>query len=275
MNATSKIEQSTLAMAGAIEQPAWSNDEYHADRSAVSCSVLKQILRSPAHMKAYREEENKETNSRLIGTALHAAVLEPDMFEQNFIEWRGGNRTGAKYTQFTEDNAGKSILKSDEMTRVLGMRDSILAYKEYPIGKLLKEGINERSVIWTDAATGVRCKIRPDNKNPYGMFDLKTTDDARPFAFVKNCVRQLYDIQAAMYQEGELVATGEKLDFYFIAVEIEAPYSTWVHQASAEMLASGMEKFRKALDAYKTCMETGEYPGYAMPCSIVEWPRYA
>ena len=262
-------------MATATEHPAWDNNEYHADRSAVSCSALKQILRSPAHMKAYFEIPNKETSSRLIGTALHAAVLEPVMFEQNFIEWRGGDRRGAKYTAFVEENEGKSILTQDEMEKILGMRNSILAYKEYPIGKLLKEGLNERSIIWTDPETGVRCKIRPDNQNPYGLFDLKTTDDARPFAFVRNSVRMMYDLQGAMYQEGVLRSTGEKRDFYFIAVEDELPYSTWVFQASAEMLASGMEKFRKALAAYKQCLESGEYPGYPLPCSIIEWPRYA
>ena len=275
MNSTTTLEAQALAASIAHEQPVWTNDQYHADRSAVSCSILKQILRSPAHMQAYREAENKETNSRLIGNALHASVLEPEMFEQIYIEWRDGDRKSAKYNQFVTQNEGKSILKTDEMTRILRMRDSIISFKEYPIGQLLQTGTNESSIIWTDPATGVRCKIRPDNLNPYCILDLKTTDDARPFAFVRNCVRMMYDLQAAMYQEGVLQTTGEKRDFYFIAIEDEAPYSTWVHQASSGMLASGIEKFRKALEMYKTCLETGQYPSYALPSSVIEWPSYA
>lgn len=276
MTANSPSETNAIASAiSGTNLPSWSNDQYHADRTAVSCSVLKEILRSPAHMKAYREAPNIETNSRLIGNALHASVLEPEMFEQTYIEWREGNRTGKAYTQFVADNEGKSILKPEEMTKILRMRDSILSFSEYPIGQLLKEGQNEQSIIWTDEATGVRCKIRPDNENQFCLLDLKTTDDARPYAFVRNSVRMMYDMQAAMYQEGVYATTGEKKDFYFIAVEDEAPYSTWVHQASSGMIASGMEKFRKALNAYKTCLETGEYPGYPMPSSIIEWPSYA
>lgn len=259
----------------AIAHPEWSNNEYHADRSAVSCSALKQILRSPAHMKAYYEKPNEETTSRLIGTALHAAVLEPEMFESTYVEWRGGNKTGKVYTAFLEENSGKSVLKSAEMTAVLRMRDSIMNYREYPIGELLRNGQNEQSIVWTDPETGVRCKIRPDNQNPYGTFDLKTTDDARPDAFVRNSVRMLYDLQAAMYQEGIFQTTGNRLDFFFIAVEDDAPHSTWVHKASDEMLASGMKKFRQALATYKRCLETGEYPDYETPCSIITWPSYA
>jgi len=258
-----------------LEQPEWSNDEYHADRTAVSCSVLKTVLRSPAHMKAYLAADNNDTTARLIGTALHSSVLEPALFAEDFVEWRDGDRRGKKYTEFAEAHAGKSILKSDEMTRVLAMRDSILGYKEFPIGKLLKEGQNEKSIIWTDEETGVTCKIRPDNINPYSLFDLKTTDDSRPAAFSRNCVRMMYDMQAAMYQEGVFHTTGLLRDFYFIAVEDDAPHATWVHQASAEMLAAGKEKFRAALLAYKHCQETGEYPTYEKPFSVIEWPRYA
>jgi hypothetical protein len=273
-NFSEQASAANISTAG-ILTPDWSHEEYHANKSAVSCSVLKKMLRSPEHMIAYLETPNEETPSRLIGTSLHAAVLEPEKFEDTVVEWRDGDRTSAKYKQFVKDNPGKSILKSSELEDILGMRDAILNYKEFPLKELIESGVSEKSFVWTDPATGVLCKIRPDNINRAGMFDLKTTDDARPYAFVNNCVRQLYDVQAAQYTNGYRESTGEEEDFYFIAVETKRPWSVWVHQASPAMLAAGREKVARALEQYKRCRDNNEYSGYATPYSMIEWPKYA
>lgn len=258
-----------------VETPAWTNEEYHAYRDAVSTSTLKQLLRSAAHLKAYWEAPSKPTNARLIGNAVHAAVLEPNSFVSQYVVW-DGDRRGKKYEEFEKANVGKSILKVSEKQDVVGMRDSVMAYEEYPIGELIRTGINETSIVWVDEETGVRCKVRPDNRNDYGIFDLKSTDDARPRAFIRlQCVPLDYDLQAYMYTEGVYQLTGKRLDFYFIAVEASAPYATWVHQASEAMLASGERKFRLALRKYVETVKVGKFPAYDHPCSVIEWPHYA
>lgn len=258
-----------------VSTPIWTHEEYHADTNAVSCSVLKKILRSADHMQAYREAPNKTTSARLIGTSFHAAVLEPVEFANNVVVWTGGDRRGAKYTSFVKANPGKAILKPNEFDDIVGMRDSVMSYSEYPIGSLIANGTNESSIVWVDKETQVTCKIRPDSFSQPGTFDLKSTDDCRPYAFIRQCVKLDYDLQAFMYTEGIFQKTGEKRDFYFIATETDAPYATWVHQASAAMLASGQIKFRRALERYAECLKTKQFPGYEMPCSIIEWPKYA
>ena len=269
-----KVVAPANALTG-VGTPIWTHEEYHADKTAVSCTVLKKILRSTAHMKAYLDEPNKGTNARLIGTSLHAAVLEPAKFADSYVIWAGGDRRGAKYAKFVADNPGKAILKPEELANIIGMRDAIMNYQEYPIGSILTNGINEGSIVWVDKETGVRCKVRHDCRSKYGNYDLKTTDDSRPQAFVRQCVKLDYDLQAFMYTEGEFQLTGERPDFYFVAVETSAPFAPWVYQASAAMLASGELKFRKALARYAEFLKTGQYPGYEMPASMIEWPKYA
>ena len=251
------------------------NDSYHADQTAVSSTVLKQILRSPAHMKAFQDQPHKTTPSRLIGNALHSAVLEPEKFDHDYIVWDGGDRRGKVYTSFVAENPGKSILTREEMDDVLGMCEAVLSYTEYPIGHLLRTGINERAFFWTDKQTGVRCKIKPDNVNDYCILDLKSTDDARPFAFERQIAALGYDFQAAMYQDGHQNETGRLQDFYFIAVEDAPPYGVYVHQASPEMLAKGYADYRRALDLYQNCLKTGQYPGYEKPFSVINLPKWA
>ena len=62
------------------------NEVYHADRSCVSTSGLKKILRSPAHYQASLASANrKETPAMFLGTATHSRLLEPELFEQELM----------------------------------------------------------------------------------------------------------------------------------------------------------------------------------------------
>ena len=62
------------------------NAVYHADRSCVSVSGLKQILRSPAHFQAYLQGlTRKETPSMFMGTAIHARLLEPEVYAAEYV----------------------------------------------------------------------------------------------------------------------------------------------------------------------------------------------
>ncbi|WP_282916571.1 PD-(D/E)XK nuclease-like domain-containing protein, partial [Streptomyces exfoliatus] len=65
------------------------------------------------------------------------------------------------------------------------------------------QGIAERSLYWTDPATGVRCRVRPDwLKELPGLtlaVDLKTTKDASPQAVQKAIRDYSYHQQDALY----------------------------------------------------------------------------
>lgn len=254
---------------------ALSNEAYHADRSAVSNSMLKQILRSPAHLQAYLKEPHKETPAMAIGTALHCSILEPDRFNYDYLVWIGGDKRGKVWDAFQEEVPGKKIMKPDEMKLVMGMRNAVLSYSEFPLAAAIDRGQSEFSIKWTDPETGLRCKSRFDSVSDYAILDLKKTQDARPEKFIRSCVELNYDLQAAMYTEGCKQALGKSVPFYFIAVEEDAPHGVWVHEAGASLLESGMEKYRRALALYKRCLDTGEWPGYALPYSVLEWPKWA
>src|SRR5690554_8185442 len=60
-----------------------SNEEYHDLPDSISKSGLDLIVRSPAH---YRFAEHREpTRAMVIGTAIHAAILEPDVFATEYL----------------------------------------------------------------------------------------------------------------------------------------------------------------------------------------------
>ena len=248
--------------------------EYHSLPDSVSCSGLKKLLRSPAHYQAYLAQEFDEDDDN-IGTATHCALLEPDRFAQEYVVYDGYKR-GKEWTEFKEQNAGKVVLNKVDYDQVMGMCSALMNHKEFPVWKAINSSRREMSVFWTDEETGVQCRVRLDSLSaPFAIWDLKTTSDARPDAFVRQVVRLDYDLQAAMYSEAVRRFTGEHLPFIFIAVETAHPHGIWLHTAGQSMLDNGWIKFRKALHAYKTCTDNMRWPAYENAMSTLELPRYA
>ena len=250
-----------------------SNADYHSLPESVSCSGLKHLLRSPAHYQTYLNSPFDDKPN--IGTALHCAVLEPEVFEKTYAFY-SGDRRGKAFGAFVEENPGKIVLSEKEWITVQRMLKAIMTFDEYPLWEALRASRREMSVFWTDEETGVQCRVRFDAIcSPFAILDLKTTTDARPDQFIKQAVRLDYDLQAAMYTEAARRFTGELMEFNFIAVEEDEPNGIWLMPAGQSMLDNGWAKFRKALETYKRCTETGRWPNYTNARTTLEMPRYA
>ena len=142
---------------------------------------------------------------------------------------------------------------------------------------MLEDGEAETSLFWTDDDTGLPCRIRPDWMCEYGMADLKSCCGASKDSFSKAIANLGYDVQAAFYTDGMKAVTGKSVNFYFIAVEKNAPYSTACYIASQEMIEVGRAKYRGALQLLKWCQENKQYPGYQPSGEIetIDLPRWA
>ena len=57
---------------------------YYADTTHVTCSMLKHLLKSPAHLRAYLNFPQKSTPAMIFGSAFHCMALEPDKFNERF-----------------------------------------------------------------------------------------------------------------------------------------------------------------------------------------------
>ena len=247
--------------------------EYHSLTDSVSCSGLKHLLRSPAHFQAYlrgcRDSGDK------IGSAFHSAVLEPDVFNATYGVSCTARR-GKSYTEFVEQHPDRTILTDAEFSSVKGMLKALIQFSDFPLWKALRASEREKSVIWTDEETGVKVRVRFDAiLAPYAIFDLKSTTDARPEQFLKQAIRLDYDLQAAIYSEAAYRHTGEKLPFNFVAAETAEPHGIFMLTADESMLENGRRKFRRALETYKRCTDTGQWPGYTNAVQPLVWPRYA
>ncbi len=247
-----------------------SNEDYHRS-DGISKSGLDLILRSPAH---YRFAEKREaTRAMEIGTALHCAILEPERFASEYMLLRNcTDRRASEYKEAVKVWGVERVLTGAEAARVAGMQESV---RNNPhLSMLAEPGRCELSVFATDPETGIVVRCRFDKLTDDGLaIDLKKTQDIRDFA--KSVANYGYHMQAAFYSDVWEWATGEPLaGFVFAAVEEQMPHASAPITLDAEALDIGRMLYRRALNEYAECLNTGEWPGIAMPPAELQLPGW-
>ena len=260
------------------------NTDYHA-HPAISKSHLDQVARSPLHYWARYLDPNRQpqepTPAMAIGSAVHTHVLELDQWDSQYaiapesIDRR--TKMGkAEWEVFTTAATGRTVLTRADADLVMRMGHAVYSH---PAAAMLLNmpGKAETTHMWTDAATGLQCKCRPDWLTDDGslIIDLKTTENASPREFARSIVQWRYFLQASWYLDGVEQATGTRPDqFIFICVEKKAPYAVAVYAADAEMIQIGAEAAARDLDVLATCKTAGAWPGYSDQIETINLPGW-
>lgn len=249
------------------------NDEYHC-YPAISKSGLDLVERSPEHYE-YRVPRSS-TRAMEIGTAIHAAILEPDRFKDEYVLLKDTHvRTASEYKQAIKAHSSEKVLVSHEADKVSGMQESI--YANQSAASLLKQdGHRELSVFATDPETGVLLKCRFDLlTTDYIGVDLKKTTDIRPEKFSRSVYDYRYHVQDAFYSYVFELAAGFALKaFKILAVEVDMPNPSHVYQLDDEAKAEGNRAFRRNLETYAKCAESKDWHGYNIESELLSLPTW-
>jgi exodeoxyribonuclease VIII len=255
-----------------------SNTAYHANE-AVGSTTLKKIA-SKTLMHAMTEEF-KESPALAIGSAAHAAILEPETFKNDFaVSQKFDRRTKqgkADALAFTEANAGKIIIDQLQAEIVEGIRKSVLSH---PIASSMLSG-GEAEYSYFASIMDTECKCRPDYYLPEQgcLVDLKTCQDASRDGFTRACINFGYAIQAAFYLDVFNKANGTDIkEFYFVAVETSKPFAVNTFRMGEVELKLGREQY---LEALKKLKQYNSDPsklssfGYKEQINNIEFPIWA
>lgn len=257
------------------------NAEYHGG-PGISKSGLDLVHRSPMHYNAVVTASNDRTPTpaQELGTAAHAIILEPHVFDESYVlapKFDRRTKEGkAAAAAFEDENAGKICLLQETWDQLFAMAAAVNAHPA--AGSLLTScpGEAEKSVYWIDATTGVLCRCRPDWwRDDNVIVDLKTTEDASQEGFAKSIANWRYDVQAAYYLDGVQQATGKRPKaFVFIAVEKKPPYGVGVYVLDSESLDLGRAQYQHDLRIYAECVRTGVWPGYGDKIQTISLPAW-
>ena len=267
-------------------------EEYHADKSAISSSRLKECYKSLMHYRTYYDEEQAKKMHLDFGNAFEACLLDainnkdnPEGNNVNLAEkiiyvldesqrpepeknyqvkvnktWREEQFEEAGNRYIVPKEGSESMYTIGKMTESV-MRDDLIV-------KLLSNTDYQKTAVWKDKKTQILLKTRPDvcsmNKNV--LVDIKTTLDASPQSFHRDITKYHYPLQAALQMRG-CVESGMLPSisrYYWLAVEKTRPYNAQLYMFDIE----DWDLFNKHLDFFlhkiNEATVTGKWTNYSL-----------
>ena len=239
---------------------------------ALNYSGSKELLKSPAHYRLYVTAEREQTKALRLGSYVHALVLEPVKARLAFaiapICDRRTKDGKAIYEAFTSAlEPGTTVLSADEAEEA----NKIAAAAK---GCIERHGFKFKHTALMFLASYMDCPIKAAidavGESDGYLYDLKTCEDASPAGFLKAVRAYRYNLQANFYKAAYQAGFKEHVQgFRFICVEKET-LQTAVYELGPDLMAYGYTDFVKALETYKACMASGEWPGYAQDIQTLD-----
>lgn len=249
---------------GVFEVP---KEIYHKG-PGISCSGLKNVMESPAYYQWALSNPKKKSRQMRLGDALHALLLEPDLFSTDVIVAGKSGNTKAHQDakkEFPEAN----VITEEDMEIVQAAADFI---KSKELARKILSGYHEYAFYWIDEQTGVLCKCRPDSLHRTAgiIGDLKFTGAEDEEMFMRISSDFKYHVQNAFYLDGVIEAlkqSGQTIPdfklpslFFLVAVTSSEPISIIYGQFPAEYVEEGRKLYRKALKKYAECVAQNYWP---------------
>jgi len=243
------------------------NAEYHAERESVSHSALEVFRRSiPLYHAQYitGEIERPTTEAMTFGSAVHAALLQPDEFNALVaVAPEGDRRTKegkANWEKFQATANGKIVISRDQSASITAI---VASFAKNSLAEMLLNapGRTEQGIRWMDD-TGLQLKCKPDRWLDSGVvWDLKTATDPSPDGWIRQAANLGYHRQAALYLEGLNTMTAKVPDFYFVVVGSTAPHEVVVYEIDQESIGLGHRQNHEDLRELAACRKSGQWLG--------------
>lgn len=177
-------------------------DEEYFAMDALDQSQLKAFLKNPKEWAYDRLlGDHTPTEAMKFGTAFHAYLLETS--EVVYLE-EGQTFQSKANREWREEQElmGNIVVSYNNMQLLKRMKNNLIESRP-DMYELIGEGTREQCIVWTDDATGLELKAKPD-LIPTGvdyLVDLKTASSASSQDFHKHVIDYGYHIQASFYRQ--------------------------------------------------------------------------
>ena len=255
--------------------------ENHADRDALSCSLLKPLLISPAHFQAGLVAASRSSRAMDFGTLVHLLFLQPRAAAQDLAVYPGVADRSSAFADFEAAHCDRLVVDEPTFARGRRVAEKLAStkYKGRPLQHFIEESVTEATIYFTEPVTRLRMRVRIDSYHPEITFDLKSTRHASMRAFARDAVDMDYDLQAYMYSLARCMYEGRTTapPFVFIAAESSAPHSVSTLEAGENFMGNGALKFKACAAAFKACTDTGLWPdlGTDSVLELEPWQQFS
>lgn len=235
---------------------------------AIGSGRLTDLSVSPLYYHWRLEQPDDDTEPLRRGAALHTAVLEPDLFDELYVEEPDPAKVAPDYQKpratkaFKEavrslEASGRTVLRKEVLEEVRAMAAMIHGHKH--AAKLLaKAEEREASIAWSHE--GRLCRSRPDILGKRFVVNVKTTRSIERFSPWVISDEKYY--LAAGHEVNGLIELNWPIDFYyFIAVESCPPHDVGVFHLEQSDLYCGQIQAAALINKLIECERTNTWPG--------------
>lgn len=266
---------------GAVIIDGLDEELYHGTYALTSKSTLDVVARSPAHYKYMldgglipSEEPAEEPEVFKVGRAFHCLVLEPDAFERRYFQLPEFGRMQSQKNRdlrdawLADNRQGRTYLTAPQMAQVTGMREGLLRVPK--IRAALERGSPEVTCVARCPVTRLLRKIRMDWVCEHlGIaLDLKSAMDGSPERWKWEAKRRRYAVQDTYYSDTAQLCDLDIHSMGFAVAEKFPPYVSTIYNVDDTARMVGERAYMHNLNTIATCVQTGEYPGYAASGSM-------
>ena len=198
-----------------------------ANTLEVSFSSLSRLMDSPRHFAEYFTAERKQTDSMILGDAIHTGLLQPEKFLQKFaVQPKNANNSSkankARLAAFVAELGYRTPISETDFATCEKIVSTMLRNKGFT--DLL---VGEKEHRFSTTIDGVPVCGVCDVQNDFGVVDLKYTQTAKPKKFERKAIYDFrYDLQGAIY------TIANPRPFFILAVDDECYWITFSFDAS-------------------------------------------
>jgi exodeoxyribonuclease VIII len=253
-------------------------DAQYRAADGVNWSRLKIIRESPLHYQM--KPDRPDTAALGMLRAVHAIVLEPENFDQDFAVFEGRrDKRSRSYQEFLEEHEGKTILNPKELHEATQIASAVCLNRHAE--KLLEHenAETEIALFWQDPPTGINCKAKIDlaiiEDGKATLIDLKTVQTLEPKQIARDVVKWGYHGQLAHYAEALKHARGvEVVAVGLLCVEGTAPHDVGLFIFDDEAREAGQALRDRCLSLLADCERENHWPGRCpnpQPLTLPGW----
>lgn len=261
------------------------SDHYHADpcdRPSLSASLAHVLLSSSpkhawtAHPRLNPDFQRTEEAKFDVGNVCHSLLLQGIETAEvlPFPDWRTNAAKEARDLARSHGRIPMLTKHAHEVEQMVGaVKLQLPLFNVTP--PLLQNGKPEQTLVWEEA--GVLCRARLDwlRDDHAAVDDLKTTSrSANPEQWSRTLFGIGADIQAAFYLRGIKALTGKTPEWRWIVCETAPPYAMSVISPGPAAVELGNAKVDRALELWRTCLATDEWPSYPTQVCYADVPGW-
>lgn len=237
---------------------------------------------TPASMRAKIFDPPKSTPALKLGSAIHAAFLQPDLFEKEYLVATGCVEKTGKGTNCSRNGSvyrngkwycgqhdplngaavehGKIVLPQDDFDLCLRMRDAAWAHPG--VRDLMKDAQVELSTVAVDGI-GLTRKCRFDVlpvAAPW-LVDVKSTDAESEEDYQWSLYHCGYHRQAWSYLDQAERLGHRRDDFVHLVLPKNPPHIPALIPIGKLSIEKGRDEVERLSKLYKRCQDAGVWPG--------------